>query len=124
MSDNHIYSVSAGAAIQDEAGRFLAIRRRDNGRWELPGGIVEPGERLEDALVREVVEETGYLVRHGDIDALAATMKKLAGDRALVGQLGEQGRRFAQSFTWERAASETTRHLDEVMGTPRLGGGG
>jgi glycosyltransferase involved in cell wall biosynthesis len=76
--------------------------------------------------IRESVRhgETGYLVRHGDIDALAATMKQLAADRALVEQLGEQGRRFAQAFTWERAASETARHLDEVIAESRLGGGG
>ncbi len=58
--------------------------------------------------------ETGFLVRHGDVDALAATMQRLAGSRALVEQFGEQGRTFASSFTWERAASETARHLDEV----------
>jgi 8-oxo-dGTP pyrophosphatase MutT (NUDIX family) len=63
MGDSHLYSVSVSAAVRDEAGQFLAIRRRDNGHWEPPGGIVEPGERLEDALVREVVEETGYVVR-------------------------------------------------------------
>ena len=46
-------------------------------------------------------------------------MKRLAGARALVEQLGAQGRRFATSFTWERAAMETARHLDEVLQKPR-----
>ena len=67
--------------------------------------------------IRESVRhgETGYLVRHGDVEQLAANMKRLAADRALVERLGEQGRRFATSFTWERAASETARHLEEVL---------
>ena len=67
--------------------------------------------------IRESVRhgETGYLVRHGDVEELAATMKRLAGDRALVERLGRQGRSFASSFTWERAASETIRHMGEVL---------
>ena len=76
--------------------------------------------------IRESVRngETGYLVRHGDVDALAAAMTRLAGDRVLTERLGAQGRSFASSFTWERAASETERHLDEVLGEPGLAGGG
>jgi glycosyltransferase involved in cell wall biosynthesis len=58
---------------------------------------------------------TGFLVRHGDVDGLAAGMRRLASDRSLVEQLGAQGRSFATTFTWERAASETARHLNEVI---------
>ena len=51
------------------AGRVLACRRTappdTAGRWELPGGKVEPGETSEAALVREVREELGC-----DIDVL------------------------------------------------------
>jgi glycosyltransferase involved in cell wall biosynthesis len=67
--------------------------------------------------IRESVrnEETGYLVRHGDVEALAAAMKRLAADRVLAERLGAQGRAFATSFTWERAATETARHLDDVL---------
>ena len=41
---------------------LLLQRRSDNGLWGLPGGSVEPGEALVDALVREVREETGLEV--------------------------------------------------------------
>lgn len=76
--------------------------------------------------IRESVRngETGYLVRHGDVDALSAAMQRLAADRSLAERLGAQGRVFATSFTWERAALETAQHLDQVLGQPRHGGGG
>jgi glycosyltransferase involved in cell wall biosynthesis len=76
--------------------------------------------------IRESVRngETGYLVRHGDIAAVAAAMQRLAADPTLMARLGAQGRAFATSFTWERAASETVRHLEEVLQKPRLVGGG
>lgn len=51
-----------GAVIVDEADRptsVLACRRADVGRWEFPGGKVEPGESPEAALVRELREELG-----------------------------------------------------------------
>ncbi len=51
--------VVAGILVQD--GRFLASRRpahtRFGGMWEFPGGKVEQGETLEQALVRELAEE-------------------------------------------------------------------
>ena len=76
--------------------------------------------------IRESVRngETGFLVRHGDVQALAATMGRLAADRPLAERLGAQGRSFATTFTWERTASETARHLHEVIEEPGLEGGG
>ncbi|NJL39257.1 MAG: NUDIX hydrolase [Leptolyngbyaceae cyanobacterium RM2_2_4] len=40
-------------------GQIVLIRRRDNGRWGLPGGIVDWGEDIPTAVQRELVEETG-----------------------------------------------------------------
>jgi ADP-ribose pyrophosphatase YjhB (NUDIX family) len=56
------HSVSVAAAIVDDDGRFLAIRRADNGRWEPPGGVLELDESIEQGLIREVAEETGLRV--------------------------------------------------------------
>ena len=54
--------VSVNAFILDDAGRVLLQRRSDNGNWNLPGGGLELGERLSEALNREVREETGLEV--------------------------------------------------------------
>ena len=55
-----------GAAIVRD-GCVLAARRRrparTAGRWEFPGGKVEPGETAEGSLVREIDEELGVRVR-------------------------------------------------------------
>jgi ADP-ribose pyrophosphatase YjhB (NUDIX family) len=49
-------------AIVNDDGKLLAIRRRDNGHWEPPGGVLELDETIEDGLVREVRAETGLTV--------------------------------------------------------------
>ncbi len=47
------------AVVFDDAGRVLIQRRSDSGAWDLPGGIIEPGEEPAECAVREVQEETG-----------------------------------------------------------------
>ncbi|MFC0847179.1 NUDIX hydrolase [Streptomyces noboritoensis] len=68
MSTDRPHSVSVAGVIVDDAGRALVIKRRDNGKWEPPGGVVERDETLPDALQREVLEETGIKI------ALPATL--------------------------------------------------
>jgi len=53
----------ADAAVFDPAGRLLLIRRADDARWALPGGLAEVGESPSAAAVREAYEETGLVVR-------------------------------------------------------------
>jgi 8-oxo-dGTP diphosphatase len=58
------------AVIRDPEGRILLARRAPGqhleGHWELPGGKVEPGESLEAALERELLEELGLVVTVGE----------------------------------------------------------
>ena len=55
--------------------------------------------------------ETGFLVPHGDVEALAAQIARIASDTALRDRLGAGAHRFAQHYSWERAADDTERHL-------------
>jgi len=61
--------VGVAALILDQ-GRVLLVKRKydpGKGLWSLPGGLVNLGEKTEDALVREVEEETGLKVEVGDL---------------------------------------------------------
>lgn len=58
-------TVAVGAIVRD-GDRLLLIRRGrppEEGRWSLPGGQVESGEPLADAVRRELAEETGLVVK-------------------------------------------------------------
>lgn len=57
--------VGAGALIH-RGNRVLLVKRRrppNRGAWVFPGGLVELGESVEDAVIREVKEETGITIR-------------------------------------------------------------
>jgi len=60
--------------------------------------------------------ESGFLVPHGDVGAFAARLDQFAASPALVADMGAAARRFAESFTWERAAEQTAAHLVAVVG--------
>ena len=71
----------------------------------------------DNSALRESVRdgETGFLVPHGDVPALARRMLELAGDPALVARLGHGARAFAAGLSWERAAQATEAHLRGVI---------
>lgn len=62
-------TVVVAAAIERD-GRYLVARRTlpedVAGRWEMPGGKVEPGETEEQALIREIGEELGVEITVGE----------------------------------------------------------
>jgi glycosyltransferase involved in cell wall biosynthesis len=59
--------------------------------------------------------ETGFLVPHGDVSALAERLKGLLQDPTLRDRLGRAARRFAEGFSWERSAEETEAHLEATV---------
>ena len=97
-----------GAVITRPDGRVLLIQRGNEpglGLWSLPGGRVEPGEFDEEAVAREVAEETG----------LTVTVGKLAG-RVRRGRY-DIGDYFATVVSGELAAA--TDALDARWADPR-----
>jgi len=82
-----------GAVIRDEAGRILLIKRGHEpgkGLWSVPGGRIESGETDEQAVIREVREETGLEVECGPLlgaierPGLAGTILQISDYRAVV----------------------------------------
>ena len=66
------YIISVYAAIRNSKGEFLLLKRSEDsntnpGKWDLPGGKIEGEEILEEAVVREVWEETGITIVTGEI---------------------------------------------------------
>ncbi len=61
------FSLSVKILIQDQASRWLMLRRGSDrswnpGKWDFPGGKIRKGENIEEALRREVFEETGLAI--------------------------------------------------------------
>jgi ADP-ribose pyrophosphatase YjhB (NUDIX family) len=73
----HITRVAAYSLCFDGDGRLLLVRVAesvpDEGRWMLPGGGLEFGERPEDGALRELEEETGLV---GEIDGLLGVVSR------------------------------------------------
>jgi 8-oxo-dGTP diphosphatase len=80
--------LAAYALVFDDAGRVLLSCEPDGrgrlGPWVLPGGGVEPGEHPEQAVIREVREETGLSVKVG-------VLREVLSD---VGRVGRRRRRL------------------------------
>ncbi|MFJ6432146.1 NUDIX hydrolase [Streptomyces sp. NPDC091416] len=93
------HSVSVAGAVVREDGRLLAIRRADNGTWELPGGVLELEESPEQGVSREVWEETGIRV---EVDELTGVYKNTT--RGIVAMVF----RCKPSGGTERTSTEST----------------
>jgi 8-oxo-dGTP diphosphatase len=116
------HSVSVAAAIVDESGQVLAVRRRDNGHWEPPGGILELDETIQAGLVREVREETGLEVEPQALSGVYKNMRR--GIVALVFRcriIGGEPRltREAEQVSW-LSPDEISNLMDEAYATRLL----
>jgi 8-oxo-dGTP pyrophosphatase MutT (NUDIX family) len=57
-----VYTEGAFVIVTNAKRQILLVKRKDVPLWDLPGGRVESGETPEAAAIREVMEETGYLI--------------------------------------------------------------
>jgi glycosyltransferase involved in cell wall biosynthesis len=60
-------------------------------------------------------QETGFLAPYGDAPAWASVLDRLAEHPEEVERMGVAARRFAETFSWERAAAETEAHLRSLL---------
>lgn len=58
---------SVAAVIHDRKGNLLLQEKASGEGWSLPAGAIEPGETPQEAVMREVMEETGLVVSTTDI---------------------------------------------------------
>ncbi len=121
MEPEKPYRLTVRAVIYDEGGRILLLKRSMRsmnypGKWELPGGKVDPGERFDRAILREVKEETGLdgsirsfigstVVKLLHVNAIQLVMNVDAGGTPVISHEHE-------AFTW--AAPGQIREIDIV----------
>lgn len=63
-------------AVVPRAGKVLFVKEASDGRWALPGGWADVGESASEVTVREVLEETGFIVRATKLLALLDKTKQ------------------------------------------------
>jgi 8-oxo-dGTP diphosphatase len=66
--DAQPFALAVRILLRDSSGKILLLKRSlssktNPGKWELPGGKIDPGEKFDDALIREMREETGLTIR-------------------------------------------------------------
>lgn len=62
--------VTGGAILRDGKDRILLQQRSDYEDWGLPGGGMNPGETIQETMIREVFEETGLSVKDCELYAI------------------------------------------------------
>ena len=112
MDSNRKHWVSVAAAIVDGE-KVLAIRRRDNDKWEPPGGTLEPDESIIDGLRREVFEETGIRLGEPTLSGIYKNMTR--GIVALVFRAAHNGDQPKQTDEVVEARWMTAKEIEEHL---------
>ena len=101
------FAVTAGAVVRDERGRVLLLRHtlRQGSGWGIPGGFLRAGEHPEEALRREMREETGLELEAVEL-AFARTLRHVRQVEVIFrGAMPSASlARRTQSFEIDRAA--------------------
>ena len=98
------------AAIRDEQGAILLIRRSENGKWGFPAGSMELDESVWDAMQREVKEETG-------LDVITATLIAIYSEPRFqfTNAFGGQHQMLAFVFQVDEWRGELLTETDETI---------
>lgn len=92
----------AGVIFSSQKKEVLLIKRRDVPVWVLPGGGIDLHESSEDAIVREILEETGFTVK----------VTRLIGDYIPINRLAKRTHLFECSISsGEQTLSEETKDI-------------
>ena len=109
MTETPRHSVSVAGIVVNDEGKVLVIRRRDNGHWEPPGGVLEMSETFEEGARREVLEETGIAV---EVERLTGVYKNM--NRGIVALVYRCKPLDQPSRATDEAAEIRWMALDEV----------
>lgn len=71
-----VFMAAAGALVINEKNQLLLEKRKDNGYWAYPGGTMELGETFEECAMREVLEETGLILKDMKFFCVASGEKR------------------------------------------------
>jgi len=102
---------AAAACIRDEEGRILLLRRSDGvNLWSFPGGAIELGERADEAVVREVREETGL-----EVEPVALIGVYSSPDYAITYPNGDQVQPVIVFFECRMLGGALRPDMDEIL---------
>jgi 8-oxo-dGTP diphosphatase len=126
------FMVSVSGVVLDGEGRILLQRHRHwvHDVWGLPGGIVQGGEKLEEAFAREVFEETGLVVSGIELVKIVSGYRlrldvyfksRLESDRSVQGmKLQEREVLEARFFSFNELPENLLPIQKEVIQTVRI----
>jgi len=96
--------------IENEEGKILLIKRRDNGQWGLPAGGLEEGENIEACIRREVKEETGLELTKLEVIGISSHPKQ----ESVVYPNGDEIQYFVVEFYANQWSGVLLRESDEA----------
>lgn len=102
----------AAAIILNSQNQILLQRRSDSGKWGLPGGCQELGERFQDTIVREIKEETNLDVEEKDLELIDIVSGKTRrnsypnGDVVINNTVLYCIRNYAGELRWDEESKE------------------